>query len=267
MKIGWWNTGLSPPKRGVAERVAQAGHSSTLKRLAEQGASLIGLCEVSAEQLKRLEMTLGSFESRWGRVSCPARNLGLVFNREQWSVRQEMSLTFKAHGQSGHAGWILRCKSRGRGPLRLVLLHWRTSAHHGGFVREGCARQLRDAIEADPTTPTIVIGDFNCEPFDEHVTRYLGGTRDRQMVVDRRAPFFNPFWSAGSDAERPVWSSLRLSRPDPVQLSSWMLVDFGLVNAPLLASRVSGEVLAEGEMTSDHWPVMLTLQSPLEARE
>ncbi|MDP3238688.1 MAG: hypothetical protein Q8N26_38215 [Myxococcales bacterium] len=256
MKLGWWNTKIAPPPRSEASDASLAA-STTIFLLIDEGCSLIGLSEISPAGLAELEGSLRrGAHGAWRSLHCEQRNLGLLFDSSHWSPRSEASRIVQSANRHVHAGWVISCRTIDSGALlRLVLLHWRTDLFNGAIAREDCGRHLQAVLKEAPDTPTVLLGDFNCEPFDEVVTRHLGATRDVRMVAAGRAAFFNPFWHATGSS----WATLRLREWDPVQLSEWKMVDFGVVNGALLPYEPSGEVVSVGEMTSDHLPVILHL--------
>lgn len=257
MRIGWWNTKLKPygksePSEAEVEAALGTGHL-----LRNRGCRIIALGEVSKDILKRFEQGFGS---RWASLTSHHRGLGLLFDREGFNVTPLESLTLGS-GAGSHVGWVVGVGPKAFPPkhtLSLSLVHWRTDQFQGRVHRQKCGEHLKKHLS--DRGPSVVLGDFNCEPFEEDVTRFLGATRDRDEVAKGRAPFFNPFWSG----EGTSWASLRLSSLDLLQNSRWKLVDFGVVSkAFVTGGPVTGEVvdIPVGQMTSDHRPVILSIAS------
>lgn len=262
MRLAWWNTQLRPPRSVEPGELRVAEALVTLKQLIARGCSFIGLGEVSPMALGSLQAALrsGGLDS-WNAVATDDRGLGVLFDAREGRVRADRTLTVQTGLARAHAGWVVQYELEPVGELRVVLLHWRTDAFGGAALREGCGELIRQFESGSAERPMVVLGDFNCEPFDRSVVRQLSATRDAQLVRQGRVRFFNPFWSAQpSGPDGLPWATIRLTRPDLEQQTLWKMVDFGLVNRPVLAgSIVSGEVVDVAEMTSDHLPVILTL--------
>lgn len=259
MKIGWWNTKLVPYRKREASSQALDASFETVEHLVRTGCSLIALGEVSTTAVTGLvDRFRAAGHDSWTEVQSEQRGLALLFDSSYTRVGPDVTL--RLEGRPGaHAAWILPVASTQwpEHELRLSLLHWRTDEWQGQVAREECARLLKDYL-GRKAAPTVVMGDFNCEPFDEEVTRHLGATRDGEVVLSGRAPFFNPFWVARGS--RP-WGTLRLKQLDQRQSTFWKLVDFAVVDASIFrTSRLIAEVVAVREMTSDHRPVILDMQ-------
>jgi endonuclease/exonuclease/phosphatase family metal-dependent hydrolase len=137
------------------------------------------------------------------------------------------------------------------------------------------ARVLRDEVERTTRDcgGTLVIGDFNEEPYTENVTWNLRSSRERSQVIDGRATFYNPFWRHqgeldASDQPMRSWrgpGTLRLSSAQD-ELTRWKLVDFALVDRELLLGssgwhliESSAKIVSlEESIFGDHLPIMLT---------
>jgi hypothetical protein len=259
MKIAWWNTKLRPHRSPEPSPTRVEEALSLVRALIDQGCRYIGLGEISDEALAAVAQGLrGDARGNWAFQAAPKRGLGVLYDRDSGEFVAARSLELARDRVA--AGWSL--KFEGRWPhadLCLVVLHWRTDGFEGGIFREECGRLIAEYQE--PTVPTVVIGDFNCEPFDRAVVQGLRASRDDELVRSGAASFFNPFWSAQPSGPTGVaWGSLRLSRYSREHLATWRLVDFGVVNRALLANnQVRAEVVERGGMTSDHLHVIVTV--------
>ncbi|GAB3657752.1 endonuclease/exonuclease/phosphatase family protein [Glycomyces tarimensis] len=105
--------------------------------------------------------------------------------------------------------------------------------------RKGAELNLR--VIADFGSPTIVAGDFNCNP-DSKAYEILvrGGLIDAWDVADERLT--------------PAWNTFNGWRPGPVEGSR--RIDWILVQQGLAVHRAAVNSFAEDGLTpSDHWPV------------
>jgi endonuclease/exonuclease/phosphatase family metal-dependent hydrolase len=268
LQLAWWNTKLKPyrqpePGDDQVARAASAVHALWLR-----GCRIIALGEVSAKALAQLERSLeGRTGTRWASAASERRGLGVLFEPDVVLVAPVRHLSLSG-SQGTTAAWELEVRpTGGRHRLSVFCVHWPTNQFEGSARRDDCARMLASHLEAqDYRTEVIVLGDFNCEPFETELTRVLGANRDRELVLEGVAPLFNPFWSPSTvgDPAGPSWGTLKLGAHDPWQMSRWKLVDFGVVSADFVQPGHSSGwqflealVVKEGEMTSDHWPVIL----------
>lgn len=92
----------------------------------------------------------------------------------------------------------------------------------------------------------VLLGDFNDEPFDEGVERYIRASRDHELVRERTSLFYNPFWrhlSAGQDG--PVGdAAFGTYFHRNAEFSRWRTFDQMIVSSSLLTGG-SGWMLDE----------------------
>jgi hypothetical protein len=265
MKLGWWNTNLAPPSSGTERpsdsRVRQALFE--VRELVRRHVVAIGLAEVDQPSIERLARSVGA---GWRYLLTSARrNLGLLYNSSLIEVSRLEDLRTGSEAGPHVAALVTldRKVSSVRAPFVLALVHWRTDLHEGREAREDCARILNEKLKG---SPSVVMGDFNCEPYSREVVRYLRASREHVLVRSGKADFFNPFWRFPNKEGTP-WACLRLQRPSDEFLTRWRLVDFGIVSGSLVdgLDALVGEVieLDTARMTSDHLPVILDV--PIQA--
>lgn len=85
--------------------------------------------------------------------------------------------------------------------MHLFISHWPSRLHypkddperHQWGIR---LRMIIDEISSlyDNNPYIICMGDYNDEPFDTSIAEHLMATRDRDLVIQRKALFYNPFW-------------------------------------------------------------------------
>jgi len=110
-----------------------------------------------------------------------------------------------------------------------------------------CHAALDAEVLSDPAAVNVVLlEDFNDEPFDEGVERYIRASRDHELVRERTSLFYNPFWrhlSAGPDG--PVGdASFGTYFHRNAEFSRWRTFDQMIFSSSLLTGG-SGWMLDE----------------------
>ena len=176
-------------------------------------------------------------------------------------------------------------------PLLLVAVHLPSKLHAGPYDQGSAIRDLREQItEAERRVGhrnTVVIGDFNVDPFDPAMVAADGlhGMMDRQVALREartvngisRDFFYNPMWSRlGDDSHGPPGTYYY---PSGAPLSFfWHSFDQVLLRPALLScyraeglvvpAEVDGRALrgpaGRGRSESDHLPVVIRLDTERE---
>ncbi len=87
-----------------------------------------------------------------------------------------------------------------RQPMTFFVIHWtsRILESSDTQVRSHLAASLRRKVNAlfdlEPKSKIIVLGDFNDEPYDLSIARYLEASREIQRVGANPRLLYNPFW-------------------------------------------------------------------------
>lgn len=88
-----------------------------------------------------------------------------------------------------------------RSPLYLFVSHWpsRLWCNENGADRHLLGMRLRGAVDEvsqlhERQSTTILMGDYNDEPFDSSLSEHLLAARDRQLVRKNPQLLYNPFW-------------------------------------------------------------------------
>lgn len=176
-------------------------------------------------------------------------------------------------------------------PLLLVAVHLPSKLHAGSYDQGNAIRHLREQIVAAERKVghqnTVVIGDFNVDPFDPAMVAADGlhGMMDRQVALRAartingisRDFFYNPMWSRlGDDSQGPPGTYYY---PSSAPLSFfWHSFDQVLLRPALLScyraeglvvpTEVDGRALrgpaGSGRPGSDHLPVVIRLDTEQE---
>lgn len=257
IRIAWWNTGLSPiraPERaGPAHFQAAA---QVLRHLIEvAGADVIVLGEMAEPSIDGLRdaCEIARADYTWLKAFHPAgrsRFSQCVLSR---TGRLTVAFDRPIIQDEGHAtrkvglAFLVRLHD-GNQPLHLIASHWPSRlfmdrhdverTHLAAFLRRWIDDQI---LKYTPNANVVLVGDFNDEPFDEGMERYLHASRDRDRVKRNRRLFYNPFWRH-VNAFPPGAAEERSSDPGTYfhaagRFSHWRTFDQLIVSSSVLCGR------------------------------
>jgi hypothetical protein len=296
VRIVWWNTGLSPvrdPDRATADDFAAA--AAVLLHLVEDlRADLVVLGEMAPSSVQGL------------REACPTARVGFAwFPAFQTAGKSHFSLCILGRKGRIQVGFRSPLVDKVRGtfvkagmhftarltddspPLELIASHWPSRLHmdQRDPERTHIAAFLRDWLDEEhlgphPDANIVLLGDYNDEPFDDGLERFLLATRDRERVRQNGRLLFNPFWRHLSAFPNDT-PDRRLSDPGTYihragKVSGWRTFDQLMVSSALLFGRsgwrlneeqtravplpASHPGLPVGKLVFDHLPILGTFE-------
>jgi hypothetical protein len=199
--IGWWNTSLSPPARGVpattSSRWALACEVFHKILVEPRPLDVLALGEITEGEVIRLLQHVGELQ-RFGRIIDSVRNVAILYDTARVMAGERFDITATAYGSLFNAGLWQAVEVDGL-PFVLAAVHWPSRKIAGGEAHRlacGAAVQayFRQARAGNQGLPVVVLGDFNDEPFDDSLTVQLQGTRDRSKASRNADLLYNPFW-------------------------------------------------------------------------
>jgi hypothetical protein len=240
---------------------------------------LIGLCEVGSEPVARAvvdSLRIGKYDLLWQRppvppdAASPATGLALAYNRDVFAVERQADGELTP-GEDQRFHWLaaqVRLRQAGRDfrTFWTVVNHWpsdmKSGPTRGAWPRALASKMLaefllRDAANAAPAV--LMMGDFNCEPFDAPMTgdllsgERIVAVREHARVRNPRTRlpyFYNPMWrllgeaqslqraTAGTPAVRPPGTHTGGGAPGGAS-SEWRSLDQILVNRWLMEPSVA----------------------------
>ena len=210
IRIVWWNTGLSPTRDPLrADQRHFAAAARVLRHLSEVvRADVIVLGEMAEHSVKGLRDAcpevrrgytwLSAFQAAGrSRFSvCVLSRAGDLQVRFSGAIVLEDDRSVTRVGQLFSA----RCRA-GHPPLHLIVSHWPSRLHMdrrdsdrthiAAFLRRWIDDEL---LKIDAQANIVLVGDYNDEPFDEGLERYLKASRDHAKVKQNPRLLYNPFW-------------------------------------------------------------------------
>lgn len=282
LMCAWWNCRLSPPKNGATQYAITDGFNTSVCELLERGVDILGLCEVARNHFSHLEQLLE--DNDLGRYKIldlyssgkSIDDFCLIYNSKKFSaaialdsanIRDALTNTWLK------AGVFAQLQFMDGENLFVGLSHWqsRQTFAEGSVNRLRLVQALRTKIteimDESPSSPIILFGDYNDEPYHDSIVKGIGASRDAEFVRKRPHYFYNPYWGCLGSREGtlPLGSYVHASAIegsggavyDQILFSSHFLRDWifqcaGSIvgDIPTLKSEVVWSDI------SDHYPVL-----------
>lgn len=205
-KLGWWNTHLSP---SGTSKVPDEDHIDSASRvintlLVDRELDVIFLGEINYDTSDKLYKNINwelidivNLEGRDGRISF---NMTALYRTDKINIIGSIFELDVIAGQKNKIAVQVQIILPDGSTLFVFVVHWpsRLYADTETDKRNLVAHALRVRIDkilaADDEAKIIVIGDFNDEPYDLSLSRYLLASRDAQRVSSDSRLMYNPFW-------------------------------------------------------------------------
>ncbi|MCT7313279.1 endonuclease/exonuclease/phosphatase family protein [Ralstonia sp. CHL-2022] len=251
---------------------------------------VLALGEVCTADLSAIVAGMGaphlSVHDATDRESKPMFDTAVIYDERRLCFEGNRSIQDRFARQTLKTGEVVALRSTlTNQPFQLVVSHWpsRITAQELDSVRMELGTSLRRSLQGmseDGASPyTILMGDYNDDPFSRSLAHHLLATRDRGLARRRGEYFYNPFWKQIGESHDDLheddngicgthfYSRGRDSRwftYDQMMFSSAFLSNQGMV----LRERETG-ILAPPELRSkllatreifDHLPVLGTVE-------
>ncbi|WP_276310310.1 endonuclease/exonuclease/phosphatase family protein [Pseudomonas laurylsulfativorans] len=278
----WWNCRLSPPKNGATQYAITDGFNLAICELLERGVDILGLCEVARKHVSHLEVLLEDHNLERYKVldlyagGKSIDDFCLIYNSDKFSaaialdsanIRDALTNTWLKAGVFAQLQFMTGEK------LFVGLSHWqsRQTFAEGSVNRLRLGQALRTKVtefmDESPSSPIILLGDYNDEPYHDSIVSGIGASRDVEFVRKRPHYFYNPYWGCLGPREGtfPQGSYIHTSAIegsggaiyDQILFSSHFLRDWRFECAGSVVGDIS---MLESEMVwsdvSDHYPVL-----------
>ncbi len=295
VRICWWNTGAAPTQgnanRGEHLADLEAGFELILRR---RELDIIVLGEVNSDTLSALstwsslapfsihDLTVDDLGKRY--------HMALLYREEVTTVESTRSINLKGSATRKKAGQLVTLKLLDECLVHLLIVHWPSrvlvpaEAHDRPFLARELRSILNQLSEEAADNYTILLGDFNDEPFNDSMVVALESTREIELARDRRHLLYNPFWRVLASAAKTHPVSGQKEPPGTFyysagQFNRWYVVDQMLFSSGLLGQG-KWRLLEEDDImwcdprelgvgpglskTIDHVPVFGTLEMRIE---
>jgi hypothetical protein len=289
LRFAWWNTRLVY-KDGVKQQEIAC---EVVRRLIDEaGIVLLALGEVTEAQAEMLRDACHTRPLSLLAGNSVPRGMALCYRRDILDLHSFERVTTRWRDKELHR--ILHAKFVGRlSPLHVFINHWPSDYRNNAAAAEQrrLAQDLRSRLRKMTTlSHSVVIGDFNVEPFDTAMCDELEASRSRDAVTKGRALLYNPFWRLLGERQSLREALLQPRRSAGTYLyrssnatSQWYTMDQILVSAPLLNPEewhlleeetfiwqeppLLAEKTGRPSHEFDHFPIVGTLRSPVQSQE
>ncbi len=282
LRLAFWNCGVAPAlgqgKRAATGKRSAATVAAVLDSILRSGVELIAGCEVDedsvgairkamkAKGVRRTLLVSKAGRSRW--------DLVVFYQTARVRCKTGTKVLVTADRSTIRAGYQVKVTIEEEDEFDLYLLHWRSRTGGSGHrYREHAALELSRHISrglSKHDRRTVVLGDFNDEPFDRPLTT-LRASRDPVLVQRRPVTYlYNPTWWLACPPASNPWERFGSYAYDSGRTTRRYLFDQALTSAHFLDEeqrrapvvRLLSDVLDSVEQSSadiDHIPLELTL--------
>ncbi len=200
----WWNTSLAPLSNTPASEIHLNIVCSVLEWFVEQlQADFIALGEINDDYFNYLEQNCNISGFQWLNLSSRDKRITfdtcVLVREDKLQILDTQNLIVHRAANSAKIGQKLIVAIADYDKhLHIFLSHWTNIRDCNEADRQHLGIRLRDEVNAilytDGSTPVILLGDYNAEPFADSLTIGLESTRD--VVRARKKPLllYNPFW-------------------------------------------------------------------------
>lgn len=207
ISIAWWNTSLSPLGKSRATVKQRETALEVVEYLTKDlEVDLLALGEITTDDLAEFvsKLKLDDYEIYDGTLKTGRLQFdtGSLYRKRSFRLFNSTSLVAARGSRSLKVANRLDFLVPGADRLLHVFVsHWpsRLWCEKNSADRHVLGIRLRDAIEeihALYETPayTILVGDYNDEPYDPSLSEQLLAVRDRSLVRKNPELLYNPFW-------------------------------------------------------------------------
>lgn len=258
----WWNTSLSPPilKRRAGEAELEFVVKIVRELFEQTEFDALALGEVCTTDLSAILAGIGvphlSVHDATDRTTKPMFDTAVIYDKRKLCFEGFRSIQDTFARRTLKTGEVVAFRSVLSGhSFQLVVSHWpsRITAQEFDPVRAELGTSLRLSLrtmQSDGASPyTILMGDYNDDPFSRSLAQHLLATRDRGLARNNREYLYNPFWKQIGESHHDAYDNgagicgthFYPSGRD----SRWFTYDQMMFSSAFLTNQ--GMVLREGE--------------------
>lgn len=210
LTFAWWNTALVPA--GKDRDIDMTGHRKTIASvirslITDIKADFIALCEITSNEFEGISKELAldgwTFFANQSDVGGPIFDLCYIYKAEVFELLSIFDITSNDYIGSAKVAQRLTLIEKITGePICIFASHWPSllNVAPDDYRRHHLASTLRDWVlktkdDSENLIKSIMMGDYNAEPYAKHMQEHLFTSRHRELVTKRENMFYNPTWS------------------------------------------------------------------------
>jgi len=206
LNICWWNTKLTPP---VGSKINSSLNQKLNERVeevidylcGERTLHLIILCEVYEKDEPLIKKIAAKNNLDYVMVTKHVKGVyydfAIIHEKNLIAIKNIEPIDEQnSFEQQLRIGVTIDAIFDGESVI-IFLSHWNSNMFNGGIKKSHCAGMLRDKVNSKLRNHhelIILIGDYNCQPFEDEIVNVLQTSKDLDIVVQRPRILYNPFW-------------------------------------------------------------------------
>lgn len=206
LKVGWWNTGLSPNANQNRANDADVATASNiiLHLLLVEEIDFLALGEVIDKDIKIAQENLNSelfcIVKSFTKPGKSEFNMIFIFRRDKFILSGEVTdIILSPIGLTYKVAKRIDLLALETFPIYILASHWPSaltplSPTDKESIGNELRREIQDILKIDSSASIIAMGDYNDEPFNNSIRDALKSTRCPEIAIGRTSLLFNPFW-------------------------------------------------------------------------
>jgi len=212
--IIWWNTSISPPLNPNSVKPKKNKPSKDDKiyncikiidKLIDADYDFICLGEVAEQDVRCFEKHLLALQSNYTVINGAIKSGRLYFDTcvickkiyQYEKTFKFREITYNDGGQNVRVGqrFEFNCLIT-KAEIVLYISHWPAERNSDSLNYNAIAQDLRNTLQPDLDADKLVIllGDYNIEPSNISIVKFLQTTREKKLIQKRKDFIYNPFW-------------------------------------------------------------------------
>ncbi len=238
--FGWWNTGISHRKQTPEKHDEKIKLAIEVVKALSVKVDFLALGEVNDGDMAQINNP--AFKLGYTTINGTDKagkshfDLGILYHREKIEFIDKNFFNARwAETETLRIAMRIDIKpNAGDKPFFIFASHWPSdlTVFAPEAKREDLGRELRRHVNETNNFYTIVMGDYNAEPFSQALTLNLWATPDRGLLLKKKSYLYNPFWKHLGEAS--VCGTYFLEN-DPFY--RWKIIDQIMFSSNFITSR------------------------------
>lgn len=206
INICWWNTRLTPPVGKFTNKKTNKELNTKVDEVItflcqEKPLDLILLCEVHKRDEPLIKEISDKNELEYSIASSYLSGVyydfAILYEKTKIKIKEISPIDEgNSFRQQLRVGVIVEAEFDGV-DVSLFISHWNSDMFKGAIKKSHCASKLRKRIDGHfrgKKELLLLVGDYNCQPFDDEIIVDLETTKDLHIISESPDVIYNPFW-------------------------------------------------------------------------